>query len=329
MSDDEGFRVTHPAVVRHLGLKVSLLAIASALIFAGFVVYVAWARGAFQKTQVLVLTADTAEGVSVGMDLSFRGFPIGRVRRISLEQDAKAHIVVAIPVEQARWLRAGSVYTMERSVVGAAKLRAFTGNFSAPPLEDGAVRELIRGDATEALPQILADVRRIIGHVEQMTVSTSTLNQSLASLSVVTGRMAGKAGVLEAALGSQENAQKVIASIERTNALLAELQAVTRRVDGVVARADQRVLGSGGVMDQAQKGGAQLNALIVDVRDSLKKADAILANLQSASANASAASTDLPRLRAEVDATMRKLGALVDELNRKWPFERDVELRLP
>ena len=40
---------------------------------------------------------------------------------------------------------------------------------------------------------------------------------------------------------------------------------------------------------EAQKGGAQLNALLVDARESLRKADAILANLQSASANANAA----------------------------------------
>lgn len=329
MSDDAEYKVTHPAVVRHLGLKVTLLVIASAVIFAGFIAYVAWARGAFRPVQVLTLRADSAEGISVGMDLSFRGFPVGRVRGISLGEDAKARVVVAIPVADAKWLRSNSVYTMERSVVGTAKLRAFTSDLGAAPLEDGAVRDLIRGDATEEIPQILANVRRIIENVDAMTGHASALNQSLASLSTVTGRMAGKAGVLEAALGSQENAQKVIASIERTNALLAELQAVTRRVDGVVARADQRVLGAGGVMDQAQKGGAQLNALLVDARESLKKADAILANLQSASANANAASADLPRLRAEVDATMRKLGALVDELNRKWPFERDVELRLP
>lgn len=329
MSDDAEYKITHPAVVRHLGLKVTLLAIASAVIFAGFVVYVAYARGAFRPVQTLTLRADSAEGISVGMDLSFRGFPVGRVRHISLGEDARAHVLVAIPIEDAKWLRASSVYIMERSVVGTAKLRAFTSDFGAAALENGAVRDLIRGDATEEIPQILANVRRIIENIDAMTGQASALNHSLSNLSTVTGRMAGKAGVLEAALGSQENAQKVIASIERTNALLAELQGVTRRVDGVVARADQRVLGSGGVVDQAQKAGAQLNAILADARESLKKADAVLANAQAVSANAKAATTDLGALRAEVDASVRKLGALIDEVNRKWPFERDTELRLP
>ena len=59
MSDEGEYRVTHPAVVRHLGLKVTLLVVASAVIFAGFVAYVAWARGAFRAVQTLTLVAES------------------------------------------------------------------------------------------------------------------------------------------------------------------------------------------------------------------------------------------------------------------------------
>ena len=34
-------------------------------------------------------------------------------------------------------------------------------------------------------------------------------------------------------------------------------------------------------------------------------------------------------LRAEVDASLRKVTGLIDEINRKWPFSRDSEIRLP
>lgn len=329
MSDKAGLRATHPAVARHLGLKVMVLAIATVLIFAGFVIYVAHSRGVFQPTQTLTLGVDSAEGIGVGMELTFRGFPVGRVRRISLGEDARARVVVAIPLQDAKWLRANSVFVMERSVVGTTRLRAFTSDLSAPVLADGAVRELIRGDATEEMPQILANVHRVIEHLNTMTGPASALNQSLASLSTVSARMAGKAGALEAALGTPENAQRALAAIDRTNALLAELQGVTRQVGGVVERADRRVLGAGGVLDQAQQAGVQLNVILAEARESLKKADAALASAQAVGENARAASTDLASLRAEVEASVRKLGALIDEVNRKWPLERDTELRLP
>ena len=37
----------------------------------------------------------------------------------------------------------------------------------------------------------------------------------------------------------------------------------------------------------------------------------------------------LAALRAEVDANLRKVTVLIDEINRKWPFQRDSEIRLP
>ena len=38
---------------------------------------------------------------------------------------------------------------------------------------------------------------------------------------------------------------------------------------------------------------------------------------------------DLGTLRAEVEASLRKVSALVDEINRKWPFARDTKVKLP
>lgn len=328
MSDEE-YKVTHPAVIRHLGLKVGLLALLTVVLLAGFVAYILYARGAFEATQHLTLVTDSAEGVNVGMDLTFRGFPVGRVKRIALGLDARAHIEIAIARNDAKWLRANSVFTLERSVVGGARLRAFTSDHGAPPLEDGAQREVIRGDATEEIPQILANAKKIIENLERMTGEASAINASLGNLQTVTQRMAGKGGALEAALGSAENAQKVLSALDRTNQLLASLQGVSAKVDSAVGRADQRVLGAGGVLDEARRAATQLNALLAGAQESLKKADAVLANAQAISVNAKAASTDLVVLRAEVDASVRKIGALIDEVNRKWPFARDTEIRLP
>jgi phospholipid/cholesterol/gamma-HCH transport system substrate-binding protein len=57
--------------------------------------------------------------------------------------------------------------------------------------------------------------------------------------------------------------------------------------------------------------------------------DAVLAEAQAVGANAREATTDLGALRAEVEASLRKVEGLVNEVNRKWPFARDTELKLP
>ena len=73
----------------------------------------------------------------------------------------------------------------------------------------------------------------------------------------------------------------------------------------------------------------QLNALLSDARNSLKKVDGVLQEAQLIATNTREASADLGTLRGEVESSLRKVEGLVNEINRKWPFKRDVELKLP
>jgi phospholipid/cholesterol/gamma-HCH transport system substrate-binding protein len=301
----------------------------SALVIVGFVLYALHGRGAFEATQRLVLMAEDGAGVSVGMDLTYAGFPVGRVQRIELDEGGKARIEVEVPRKDARWLKASSVFTLERNLVGGARLRAFTGDLNDKPLSDGAVRPVLRGDATEELPAIVASLKRLLANLERMTAEDGHLDTTLANVRGITTRLGGPKGALGVALGSDENAAKVIAAIDRANALIASLEKLSTRLDATVAKADAKLLGEGGVADEAKASLVQLKAAIAEARESLKKVDALLADAQKIAANAKGASQDLDVLRAEVDSSLRKLNALVDDLNRRWPFSREKEVKLP
>ncbi|MFN3593331.1 MAG: MlaD family protein [Thiobacillaceae bacterium] len=323
-------------LIKNLELKVGLLLATTGLLALAFIVYVLYARGTFQPTQDLILLADNVEGVSIGMPLTFSGFPIGQVKRLDLTEDGRVHIHIAVPERDARWLRTSSRFTLEKGLVGGARIRAFSATLSDPPLPDGAQRELITGDASEDIPLIMARVKAILANVEAMTAAGSSINRALAHVDTVTGRMAGNYGVLEGVLGGPDKARKVVEALDRANTLLTSLNGISLRVDQTLARADQRVFGQGGVMDQTDRALAQVNAILGEVRESLKKADAILLaaqgaaeNVQTITADVKGATTDLAILRVEVDDSIRKVNHLIDEINRKWPFRRDVELKLP
>lgn len=314
---------------KNLGVKVGMLIAFTITLTAVFVLYVLFARGTFEATQRLTLVADNAEGVSLGMDLTFSGFPIGRVRRIALREDGKVRIDIDVPRSEAHWLRASSVFTLEQPLVGGTKIRAYTANLSDATLADGAERPVLRGDTAAEIPRLVATLRAVLENVDQMTESGSSLQESLKNTRSVTERMAGKYGVLGGLVGGEDNAKKVLVSIDRANALLASLGGVSQKLDGVLAKTDQRVFGQGGVVDETQKAVTQANAILGDVRESLKKVDGILADAQTTAGNAKAATTDLGALRSEVDASLRKVGSLIEEINRKWPFERETKIKLP
>lgn len=309
-------------VLPHIERRANALLLLIASLVAGFVLYVMVSRGVFESTQQLVLISDDSEGVIVGMDLTFSGFPIGRVRRIELAADGMARMVVDVPHKDAHWLRSSSIFTLERGMVGDTRIRAYSGIMSDPPLPPGSERTLLRGDTSAEMPRLIASARALLENLETMTGTESPLNASLGQLKTTTERMNGRYGVLSSVMGSDDNAKKIIQTLERTNSLL--------------AKAEQRVFGGGGLVDNTQATLSsskaaldQLHSVLSDTRNTLKNADAVLAEAQAVGTNARIASTDLGALRAEVEASLRRLSQLTDEINRKWPFARDTEIKLP
>src|SRR5438045_7558884 len=136
-------------VPKNLQFRVGLLVGLAVVLGAGFVVYALYARGVFEDTQRLTLVAENAEGVAIGMDLSFSGFPIGRVQRLALDEQGRARIDIEVPRKDAHWLRETTIFTLERGLVGAARIRAYTGNLGDAPLPDRALRHVVRADTWE------------------------------------------------------------------------------------------------------------------------------------------------------------------------------------
>jgi phospholipid/cholesterol/gamma-HCH transport system substrate-binding protein len=306
---------TTPDDPAHVETKAMILLGFIAALILAFVLYVMYARGVFEPTQKLLLTTENSEGVIPGMDMTFAGFPIGRVRRVELAKDGKVQVVVDVSKSDARWLRASSVFTLERSVVGETRLRAFTGVLDDAPLKDGDVRPILRGDVTAEIPGLVATARSLLNNLESMTSEGSSVAGSLENLQTLTGRLSGKYGLLSGALGDEE-AKKFVGTLQR--------------LDGLLAKTDQRLYGKKGVVDDAQAAVVELQGVLQDARTTLKRVDAVLVEAQAVGANARVATEDLGALRGEVDASLRKVNRLVDQVNRKWPFAgKNEEIKLP
>ena len=307
---------------RRLELKAMLLLTFMLALVLSSAIYVLYARGAFESTQKIVLVSDDSEGVVVGMDMTFSGFPIGRVGSIELAPDGKARILVDVPLKQAHWLRQSSVFTLVRGLVGNTNIRAYSGILTDPPLPDGAVREVLRGDASADIPRLMTAARELVETVQMLVSNEGALGGSLANVQQLTEKLKGPTGALGVLLGNDVEAKKLLLTLERTNTLLA-------RLDGLTLRADTQVFGPGGVMPETRATIVQLNGLLGEARGSLKRVDAVLVEAQAVGANARVATADLGTLRAEVESSLIKVESLVNEINRKWPFARETEVKLP
>jgi phospholipid/cholesterol/gamma-HCH transport system substrate-binding protein len=315
-----------PKPIAHIEVKAVLLLLLMLALICGTVFYVLYARGAFESTQELVLLADDSEGVVVGMDITFSGFPIGRVRRVELAEKGNVRIIVDVPSKDARWLRTSSVFTMESGLVGNTKIRAYSGVLTDPPLPDNSERTLLRGDTAAEIPKMVALVKDLTQNLVKITADESNLSQTLANVQTVTETLKAPGGGMKMLAGDDVKlallAKQLTTTLDRTNTLLLKF-------DGIAGKADKQVFGDKGLVSDTQATVQQVTATLADARASLQKLDSVLVEAKGAASNAKVATADLDTLRAEVESSLRKVDQLVGEINRKWPFSRDVQIKLP
>ena len=315
-----------PKPVANIEVKAVLLLLLMLALICGTVFYVLYARGAFERTQELVLLSDDSEGVIIGMDMTFSGFPIGRVRRVELAERGNVRIIIDVPSKDARWLRTSSVFTMESGLVGNTKIRAYSGVLTDPPLPDSAERTLLRGDTAAEIPKLVALVKDLTQNLVKITAEESSLSQSLANVQAVTDTLKAPGGGMKMLAGDDvklaQLSKQLTTTLDRTNTLILKF-------DGIAAKADKQVFGDKGLVSDTQLTVQQVTATLGDARASLQKLDAVLLEAKDVASNAKVATADLDTLRAEVESSLRKVDQLVGEINRKWPFARDVQIKLP
>lgn len=301
-----------------------LMALTLVLALGGFF-YLLYARGAFEDKQSLILTADNSDGISIGMDLTFSGFPIGSVQQIQLADDGTVRIHIAIPESNAHRLRESSLFTLVRNILGATSLRAYTSDWDDPPLPDNAERTVLYGDASAEIPQLLASTRVVLDNLGQLTSGQSDLAQSLAHLNqlgATLGQTTARDGLLRTLLGNGEEAEQVRQTLTGINHLVG-------RLNRMAGHADEQVFGAGGLVRDAQASTQELQALLSDTRQSLEKINRVLDDAKTISGNLSETSTDLNVLRMEVQSSLRKVDGLLGQINSRWPFGQTPEITLP
>ncbi len=312
-----------------LHFKVGLFAVASLLLAGAFMVYLLHARGFFEGTFQLKFAAASADNVAPGVPVVFSGIEIGRVTTLGLNDEGGIIIHARFLKRNAKWLKENSTFTLDKPIVGGAKIRVESPDLNAPALPDNSTVLLLTSDISSELPALVERVKAILENVEHLTRKDGEIHATLANVQTVTGRMTGEYGMLESILGSPEKARAVTDSLDKTRALIIKLDGLALKMDGMASKTDAWLFSEDGVAEQTRESLAQVRLMLNDAQASLKKADAVMANAVDISANVKEGTQDIAALRAEIDDAVRKANALVNEINRKWPFKRDPEVKLP
>ena len=119
-------------------------------------------------------------------------------------------------------------------MVGGARLRAYSGLLDDPALEDGAKREVLIGDASSGVPELVSTMHRLVANVERLTAEDAALSVTLDNLRQFTAALNGRHGALGALLGNEKDVGRVIAALEQSRQLLTDARASLQKVDAAL-----------------------------------------------------------------------------------------------
>lgn len=283
-------------------LKVGVFVVITTLLIISSVIYIAYSKGFFSKEHAFTISSKSGEELTEGMAVYFSGFKIGRIENLELSDQGLVLVKIRIPDQHVKWIKSSSIFSINKPLIGSSKLIVTTPNLNSPALSPRDVPEIVRID------NIDETIKRVQPTLEKVDKVVSNIEK-------ITANLAKKDSIIEMVVGSPESSRSIRESIKKA-------QVILEKVDTILEKTDDQVYGSDGVLLLIRK-------ILKDFILKLEKMNATLDNVSQISSNAADSTKDLKTLRSEIDATVQAIGKLVNEIDKKIPFKKEPEIKLP
>jgi phospholipid/cholesterol/gamma-HCH transport system substrate-binding protein len=281
---------------RNIQFKVGLFIIITSVMIVAFIGYVAYKKGVFAKEHTYTLSSKSGENLTEGMPVVFSGFKIGRVDSLELNAAGLVVIKIKVPDQHIRWVRADSVFILEKPLIGSARIYVATANLSAPALSEEAIPQIVEAndinDAVKSIKPILEKISSITHHVETLT-----------------SNLADPGGDMAKILSNAKNATQ-------------RVDGILQKVDAMASKTDEQLYGSQGALTHVQ-------TILKDLIVKLKKMDPVLDNIHRISADTADTTKDMKDLRQDIDSMVNDMNALLNDIDRLIPLKKETHLKLP
>jgi len=119
---------------RHLETVVGAFLIAALAAVVSMVVVIGMEKDLFAEKYHLRFRTESGSGFTQGMPVKLSGFRIGRIKKISLDEQAKVVVRMQIDRKYRKWIRADSIATLlKEGFVGDSVLNISVGSPEVDP----------------------------------------------------------------------------------------------------------------------------------------------------------------------------------------------------
>lgn len=280
---------------KKIEFKVGLFVALTSILIIASVMYLAYSKGFFTREYIFTLSSKSGEDLTEGMPVLFSGYKIGKVESLELNDQGLLLIKIRIPERHVKWIRSNSTFSLYKPLIGSSRLIVTTENLKSPTLSPKSIPEItIVNDINDTIKKVqptLVKVDNVVTNIEKMTTT-----------------MAHKDSLIEMAVGTPESAKSVNESL--------------KKIKDILVKTDEQIYGDDGALPLIRK-------ILKDMIIKLGKLNAALDNVVKISADTADSTKDLKALRDEIDTTVNTINNIVNEIDKKIPFKKEPEIKLP
>jgi phospholipid/cholesterol/gamma-HCH transport system substrate-binding protein len=315
---------------KSIEFRVGLFVLITSILIIAAVGYVAFKKDVFSRVDTYTLASYSGEDLTEGMPVLLSGFKIGRVDTLELGNDGRVLIILKIPHRYSKWLHEDSVFIINKPLIGNPRIVVSPGKMSSPPLSTKKIKEVVvANDINETIKKlepVVERLNRITVNVETLTANLADpqgdVNQILHSMNKLAERLAKTESLLQLAVGDPNTVTAVQGALKNTKEITDETTQILKKVDSMAAKSEEALYGKDGILPSVR-------ILLLELVGKLSKLDIFLDHLNNVGANMDASTKDLTVLRSDIDETVGMIKNVVKELDRKIPFKKDPQIKLP
>ncbi len=281
---------------RNIHFKVGFFIVATTLLIVASLGYVAYKKGFFSREHVFTLSSRSGENLTEGMPVLFSGFKIGRVYSLELNSEGIVMIGIKVSDRHVKWLRADSVFTLEKPLIGSARINVTTANLNVAPLSNDTIPRVVEADnineAVQNIRPILEKINHIADSVDKITSDFSHPHGDFNSM------------------------------LRNARDITQQAGTILKKVDSMASKTDREIYGPEGLLPAVR-------TILIDLIAKLKKLDPAFENVTRVTAEAADSTRDLKLLRREIDETVDAINGLVHDIDRLIPLKKEKRIQLP
>ncbi len=293
---------------RRLEAVVGAFVIGALAAIIAVVVYIGSENDLFAEKYHLRFRADSGTGIQKGMPVKLSGFRIGRIQKISLDEQAKVIVRMKIDRKYSKWIRVDSTASLlKEGLVGDSVVQVSVGAAGRPALANDDFLPFTQEKGLNDLAmELSSSVRSVLLEVRE---TAAYINDP------------------------QGDVKRTLANVQR---LSTNLEETRRRADGLILAATDNVGRIGPLLDNLSASvddvGRRLPPLLDNVATRLPalldRVEGTLSNTEKISQDirraAEQAAPRVPPLLTGAEELVMDTDDVVKGMKRMWPFRKHI-----